>query len=164
VTRARAAAGSLLFLLVAPGVAAGVVPWLLTGWESSDPSALLVVAGAVLIAGGVAVLLHAFARFVIEGIGTPAPVAPPEHLVVGGLYRYVRNPMYVAVTATIVGQAALLGRPGLLLYAALFMATVATFVRLYEEPALRQRFGAEYEAYRAGVPAWRPRLHPWRPD
>ena len=63
-------------------------------------------------------LLHAFARFVVEGIGTPAPVAPPEQLVVGGLYRHVRNPMYVAVAATIVGQAALLGRPALLLYAA----------------------------------------------
>jgi protein-S-isoprenylcysteine O-methyltransferase Ste14 len=164
VSRARAAAGSLLFLLVAPGVAAGLVPWLLTGWESNDPPAALVVLGAALVAGGVGVLLHAFARFVIEGIGTPAPVAPPEHLVVGGLYRYVRNPMYVAVTATIAGQAALLVRPGLLLYAALFMATVATFVRLYEEPVLRERFGDEYEAYRAGVPAWRPRLHAWRPD
>jgi protein-S-isoprenylcysteine O-methyltransferase Ste14 len=164
VTRARAAAGSLLFLLVAPGVAAGLVPWLLTGWDSNDPPAVLGAVGAVLIAAGSAVLLHAFARFVVEGIGTPAPVAPPEHLVVGGLYRHVRNPMYVAVTATIVGQAALLGRAGLLLYAALFMATVATFVRLYEEPVLRERFGAEYEAYRAGVPAWRPRLHPWRPE
>jgi protein-S-isoprenylcysteine O-methyltransferase Ste14 len=163
VTRARAAAGSLVFLVVAPGVAAGLVPWLLTGWDSNEPPAVLAAVGAVLVAAGVAVLLHAFARFVIEGIGTPAPVAPPEHLVVGGLYRYVRNPMYVAVTTTIVGQAALLGRPWLLLYAALFLATTATFVRLYEEPVLQQRFGTEYEAYRAGVPAWRPRLHPWRP-
>jgi protein-S-isoprenylcysteine O-methyltransferase Ste14 len=163
-SRARAAAGSLVFLLVAPGVVAGVVPWLLTGWESSDPPAALVVLGAALIVAGVAVLLHAFARFAIEGIGTPAPVAPTEHLVVGGLYRHMRNPMYVALAATIVGQAALLGRPALLLYAALFMATVATFVRLYEEPVLSERFGAEYEAYRDGVPAWRPRLHPWQPD
>jgi protein-S-isoprenylcysteine O-methyltransferase Ste14 len=163
VTRARAAAGSLVFLLVAPGVVAGVVPWVLTGWDSSDPPTVLVVVGVALIAGGGAVLVHAFARFVIEGIGTPAPVAPTEHLVVGGLYRYVRNPMYLAVTATIVGQAALLGRPGLLLYAALFVATVATFVRLYEEPVLSERFGAEYEAYRAGVPGWWPRLRPWRP-
>jgi protein-S-isoprenylcysteine O-methyltransferase Ste14 len=163
VTRARAAAGSLVFLVVAPGVAAGLVPWLLTGWESNDPPAALAALGGVLIAAGAAMLLHAFARFVIEGIGTPAPVAPPEHLVVGGLYRHVRNPMYVAVTATIVGQAALLGQPGLLIYAALFMATVWTFVRLYEEPVLKERFGAEYDAYRAGVPAWWPRLHPWRP-
>jgi protein-S-isoprenylcysteine O-methyltransferase Ste14 len=162
-SRIRAAAGSLVFLVLAPGVVAGVMPWVLTGWDSTDPPAALVALGAVLLAAGVAVLLHAFARFVFEGIGTPAPLAPTERLVVGGLYRHVRNPMYVAVAATIIGQAALLGRPALLLYAALFMASVATFVRLYEEPVLTQRFGAEYEAYRAGVPAWWPRLHPWRP-
>jgi protein-S-isoprenylcysteine O-methyltransferase Ste14 len=163
VTRARAAAGSLVFLVVAPGVAAGLVPWLLTGWDSSDPPAWLAIPGALLIAAGAAVLLHAFARFVIEGIGTPAPVAPPEHLVVGGLYRHVRNPMYVAVTATIAGQAALLGQPELLLYAALFVAATASFVRLYEEPVLRERFGAEYEAYRQAVPGWWPRLTPAPP-
>jgi protein-S-isoprenylcysteine O-methyltransferase Ste14 len=161
VTRVRAAAGSLVFLLLAPGVVAGVVPWLLTDWDSTDPPLVLQVGGAALIAAGVAVLLHAFGRFVVEGIGTPAPVAPTEHLVVGGLYRYVRNPMYVAVTATIVGQAALLGQPGLLLYALGFMATVATFVYGYEQPVLSKRFGAEYEAYRRNVPAWWPRLRPW---
>jgi protein-S-isoprenylcysteine O-methyltransferase Ste14 len=163
-TRARAAAGSLVFLVVAPGVTAGLVPWLLTGWDSTDPPLALAILGGGLIAAGVAVLLHAFARFAIEGIGTPAPVAPPEHLVVGGLYRHLRNPMYVAVAATIIGQAALLGRPALLLYALLFMVAVATFVRVYEEPVLTERFGSEYEAYRAAVPAWRPRLHPWSRD
>jgi protein-S-isoprenylcysteine O-methyltransferase Ste14 len=161
-TRARAAAGSLVFLALAPGVAAGVVPWLLTGWDSTDPPLALRVAGGLLIAAGVAVLLHAFARFVVEGIGTPAPVAPPERLVVGGLYRHVRNPMYVAVAATIIGQAALLGRPALLLYAAAFMAAVSAFVYGYEQPALSERFGSEYEAYRRNVPAWWPRLRPWR--
>jgi protein-S-isoprenylcysteine O-methyltransferase Ste14 len=163
-TRARAAAGSLVFLVVAPGVTAGLVPWLLTDWDSTDPPLALAILGGGLIAAGVAALVHAFARFAIEGIGTPAPVAPPEHLVVGGLYRHLRNPMYVAVAATIIGQAALLGRPALLLYALLFMVAVATFVRVYEEPVLTERFGSEYEAYRAAVPAWRPRLHPWSRD
>lgn len=162
-TRARAAAGSLVFLLIAPGAATILMPWLLTGWDSTDPPPALKIAGAALIAAGAAVLLSAFARFVIEGIGTPAPVAPPEHLVVGGLYRYVRNPMYVAVTATIVGQAALLGRPALLLYAALFMAAVATFVYVYEQPTLSARFGADYEEYKRNVRAWWPRLRPWNP-
>lgn len=162
-TRARAAAGSLVFLLIAPGVAAGLIPWLLTGWDSTDPPLALQIAGIALIAAGAAVLVSAFARFVIEGIGTPAPVAPPEHLVVGGFYRYVRNPMYVAVTATIVGQAALLGLAELLLYAAAFMAAVAAFVYGYEQPTLTKRFGAEYDEYRRNVPAWWPRLRPWRP-
>ena len=83
------------------------------------------VLGAVLIAAGLVVLVQAFVRFVVEGVGTPAPVAPTEHLVVGGLYRYVRNPMYVAVTAIIAGQALVLGRPALLLYAAAFVAVTA---------------------------------------
>ena len=154
----RAALGSLLFLVVAPGVVAGLVPWLLTGWDAADDvPALVVAAGIVLLAAGVAVLLHAFARFVVEGLGTPAPVAPTERLVVGGLYRYVRNPMYLAVAATIVGQALILGRPGLLLYALAFLLTVATFVRLYEEPTLARRYGAEYDAYRRAVGGWWPR-------
>jgi protein-S-isoprenylcysteine O-methyltransferase Ste14 len=161
VTRARAAAGSLVFLALAPGVVAGVVPWLLTGWDSTDPPVALRVVGAVLIAAGAAVLVSAFVRFVVEGIGTPAPVAPTEHLVVGGLYRYVRNPMYVAVAATIVGQAALLGRAELLLYALSFMVAVASFVYGYEQPVLSERFGAEYKRYRQNVPAWWPRLSPW---
>jgi protein-S-isoprenylcysteine O-methyltransferase Ste14 len=82
--------------------------------------------------------------------------------VVGGLYRYVRNPMYLAVGATIVGQALLLGQPVLLLYAGLFALAVVAFVRWHEEPTLGQRFGAEYEAYRRAVPGWWPRRTPWR--
>ena len=97
----------------------------------------------------------------VEGLGTPAPVAPTERLVVGGLYRYVRNPMYLAVAATIVGQALLLGRPILLLYAGAFAVTVAAFVHWYEEPTLRRQFGDDYERYRHAVPAWWPRRTPW---
>jgi protein-S-isoprenylcysteine O-methyltransferase Ste14 len=159
--RARAALGSIVFLVVAPGTMAGLIPWLLTGWESSGPPTAVVVAGVLLIAAGLAVLLHAFARFVVEGIGTPAPVAPTQSLVVGGLYRHVRNPMYIAVAAVIVGQALLLGQIELVVYAAAFLAAVATFVRLYEEPVLSRRFGDDYDRYRRAVPAWRPRLRRW---
>jgi protein-S-isoprenylcysteine O-methyltransferase Ste14 len=164
VGRVGAALGSALFLVVAPGVVAGLIPWSITDWRMEPTSPILRGAGAVLIAVGVGFLLHAFARFVIEGIGTPAPVAPTERLVVGGVYRYVRNPMYLAVGATIVGQALLFGQPGLLAYAGAFGAIVFCFVRLYEEPALTDRFGASYEAYRRAVPGWLPRLHPWRED
>jgi protein-S-isoprenylcysteine O-methyltransferase Ste14 len=163
VRRFEAAFGSALFLLAAPGVVAGLVPWLLTGWRSSQPPALVIALGAVLIALGVGVLLHAFASFVLEGRGTPAPIAPTERLVIGGLYRHVRNPMYVAVGATIVGQALVLGRPVLLAYAALFWLVVAGFVRIYEEPTLSARYGEEYAEYRRAVRAWWPRRRPWSP-
>lgn len=125
--------------------------------------ALLRLIGVILAAAGVVVLVGAFLRFVREGAGTPAPVAPTERLVVGGLYRYVRNPMYLAVVAIIVGQALMLGQPVLLLYAMAGFAVMAAFVRWHEEPVLAQRYGASYLAYREAVPAWRPRLRPWRP-
>ncbi len=163
--RLKATIGSIVFLVVAPGVMAGLIPYWLTGWEpSGSVPSWQVIAGAALVMTGVAVLLHAFARFVLEGVGTPAPIAPTQQLVVGGLYRYVRNPMYIAVATTIAGQAVLLGRPELLLHAGLFGAAVFAFVRLYEEPTLRRSFGAEYDAYRQAVPGWRPRRRPWRPS
>ncbi len=157
--RAKAAAGSVVFLLIAPGVVAGLVPWWLTRWESRSfpASAPIRVLGALLLVAGSLLLLNTFARFVLEGIGTPAPVAPTAHLVAGGIYRYVRNPMYLAVAATIVGQSLLLGRFWLLLYAAAFGVAVVAFVRLYEEPNLAARFGNAYEAYRRSVPGWLPR-------
>ena len=162
-SRARSALGSGLFLVVAPGIVAGLVPWWLTGgWETGTTWPPLQVLGALLLVAGVIVLVDAFVRFVVEGIGTPAPVAPTQRLVVGGLYRHVRNPMYLAVGATIVGQALLLGRAILLLYAAAFAVVVLAFVRGYEEPTLARQFGAEYEDYRRAVPGWWPRLRPWR--
>ncbi len=162
--RLRAAVGSLLFLVVTPGVVAGLVPWGLTGWKVAHPPLIIAVVGYVILVAGVVVLLHAFVRFVTEGVGTPAPVAPTRHLVIGGLYRYVRNPMYIAVALTILGQAMVLGRPVLLVYALIFGVTVGSFVHLYEQPTLARRFGAEYDAYRDAVPAWLPRRTPWRPQ
>jgi protein-S-isoprenylcysteine O-methyltransferase Ste14 len=155
-----AAVTSLVFFVLAPGVVAGWIPWRLTHWRLRPlPGApALRGLGLVLIAAGVAVLVHTFVRFVREGIGTPAPIAPTRRLVVGGLYRYVRNPMYLAVVATIVGQALALGQLPLLKYAALVGAAMVAFVRLYEEPTLRRQFGADYDAYRRAVPGWWPRL------
>src|SRR5919112_439011 len=166
--RSTAAVGSALFFLLAPGVVVGLVPWALTGgWQVREPlpywAPARMLGGVVLLAGVIA-LVQAFVRFVVEGLGTPAPVAAPERLVVGGAYRHVRNPMYVAVVTAIVGQALLLGQLGLLVYAGITWLVVAAFVRFYEEPALSSRFGADYEAYRRAVPAWWPRLRPWEPD
>jgi protein-S-isoprenylcysteine O-methyltransferase Ste14 len=158
-----AAAGSALFFAIAPGVVAGLVPWWLTGWRVRGPLAHWApvrVAGVIMLTAGAVVLAQAFVRFVAEGRGTPAPVAPTERLVTGGLYRHVRNPMYVAVVAVITGQALALGQPVLLGYAAAVWITVASFVRWYEEPALARQFGAQYEAYRRSVRAWWPRIRP----
>jgi protein-S-isoprenylcysteine O-methyltransferase Ste14 len=157
--RARAAAATAVFLALVPGTVAGLVPWWLTDWRAGPAYPLPARVGAVVLAAaGAAVLVHAFTRFVIDGHGTPAPIAPTEQLVVSGLYRYVRNPMYLAVLAVITGQALLLGRPVLLGYAAAVAATVAAFVHWYEEPALTRRYGAVYQRYRQTVPAWLPRL------
>ena len=161
----RAALGSMVFFALAPGVVAGLIPWWLTGWKAAALPAWwlpLRAAGAVLLLAGAGVLVHAFARFVVEGLGTPAPVAPTRELVVGGLYRYVRNPMYLAVLAAIVGQALLLGRPVLLAWAVVVAAAFVAFVRGYEEPTLADQFGERYQTYRAAVPGWWPRRHPWR--
>lgn len=149
-----------MFLAIAPGVVAGVVPWWLTGWRGGTwwlPARLL---GGVLVLAGAVVLVEAFARFVFQGLGTPAPVAPTERLVVGGLYRHVRNPMYLAVVATILGQALLFGRLILVAYAALVATLMWAFVTWYEEPALMRRFGADYQQYKNAVPGWWPRLRP----
>ena len=162
--RATAVWGSSLFFAVAPGVVAGVVPWALTRWSVGYGSGWWVpvqLVGLLVLTGCTVVLVQAFARFVREGVGTPAPLAPTETLVVGGLYRHVRNPMYVAVVGAILGQALLLGRPVLLAYAAVAGAGMAAFARWHEEPVLLGRFGDTYAAYRRAVPAWLPRRRPW---
>jgi protein-S-isoprenylcysteine O-methyltransferase Ste14 len=164
VRSARAVLGTVLFFCVAPGVVVGLGPWLLTGWRMADPFPFygpVRVVGALLLAVAVGFLVNAFVRFVVEGLGTPSPTAPTEHLVIGGVYRYVRNPMYVAVVAAILGQAMLLGQGVLAGYAAAIAVLQAAFVRFYEEPGLRRRYGADYDAYRQAVPAWWPRLRPW---
>jgi len=157
---ARAAAGTAAFLVVAPGTVTGLVPWLITGWrQGTTRPAALVALGGILTAAGCLVLLQAFGRFVLEGAGTPLPQAPTDRLVIGGLYRYVRNPMYLALQAIIIGQVLLLDRPVLLGYAAVVAAMTAAFVTWYEEPTLARRYGEQYEAYRREVPGWLPR---WR--
>ncbi len=115
----------------------------------------------ILIVAGVAFLLYAFALFALHS-GTPAPVAPTATLVVTGIYRFVRNPMYLAVLAIILGQALLFGSWWLVLYAAIALAAVVAFVKGYEEPTLTRTYGEQYLDYRRNVPGWWPRLTPWR--
>jgi protein-S-isoprenylcysteine O-methyltransferase Ste14 len=164
-TRVRAWVGTIVFLFVAPGVVAGLIPWLITGYRMPGWGGwvwpVAIVAG-LLILGGVALLLDAFIRFA-RADGTPAPPAPTAHLVVVGPYRFVRNPMYIAVAAIVLGQALLFGSWGVLLYLALVLIAVASFVRFYEEPTLERAYREEYLEYRRNVRAWWPRVTPWTP-
>jgi protein-S-isoprenylcysteine O-methyltransferase Ste14 len=162
--RTTAVLGSALFFLVAPGVLAGLIPWWMTRWDLRAAFLGLELTrgvGVLLVLAGVPGIVDSFARFALQGLGTPAPVAPTQKLVVTGLYRYVRNPMYVSVLAVIVGQGLLLGDWRLIVYGALFWLACHLFVLAYEEPTLQQSFGPEYEAFRANVPRWIPRLTPW---
>jgi len=119
------------------------------------------VIGILFILASLPVLLDSFARFALQGLGTPAPAFPTRHLVVTGLYRYVRNPMYVAVVGLIAGQALLLGNRALLFYAIIVWMAFQIFVLLYEEPVLRKTYTAEYEVFCRNVPRWIPRLSTW---
>ncbi|RWA59511.1 isoprenylcysteine carboxylmethyltransferase family protein [Mesorhizobium sp.] len=159
-----AIAGSALFLVAAPGVVAGLIPWLLSDHYRIPLSTVpgFVPLGSILVVAAAGVLLHAFARFALEGLGTPAPVAPTEKLVVGGVYRHVRNPMYVAVLSIILGQVLIFSSWAVLVYGLIAAAAMISFVKVYEEPTLARRYGAEYETYRRAVPGWLPRLTPWR--
>ena len=159
--RAGAILGSAIFLVIAPGTLAVYLPWTVCHWYFASPLLgffLFRALGALMIAAGLPVLLDSFARFAIYGLGTPAPIAPPQRLVVSGLYRYVRNPMYVAVALLIFGQGLLFGSVRLVGYGLVIWLGFFAFVVAYEEPALRRKFGKEYEQFCARVPRWVPRL------
>jgi protein-S-isoprenylcysteine O-methyltransferase Ste14 len=157
---------SALFLVLAPGTVAVYVPWLITKWRSgSAPPHLdqLRLAGLGIALAASVILLDAFWRFAWIGRGSPAPILPTHSLIVSGFYRFVRNPMYVAVVTIILGQALWLWRWELVSYGALMLACFHLFVLLYEEPKLDTQFGASYRRYCRHVRRWIPRLRPWDP-
>lgn len=159
--RALAILGSAIFLVIAPGTLAGYGPWAICRWRMAPPFFgffPIRMVGVLLIAAGLPVLLDSFARFAIQGLGTPAPVAPPQRLVVTGLYRYVRNPIYVAVVSLIFGQGLFFSSVGVLEYGLAVWLFFFAWVLIVEEPTLRGKFGKDYEDYCARVPPWIPRL------
>ena len=165
--RMLAIAGSAIFLVIAPGIVAGYVPWRISRWHVGAPllgTSSLRLVGVLLIAAGLPVLLDSFVRFALQGLGTPAPIFPTRHLVVGGLFRYVRNPMYVSVVSLILGQGLFFGNVLVLEYGIAVWVAFHLFVLIYEEPVLRRTYGSEYEQFCANVPRWIPRLHPWQRD
>ena len=164
-SRILAILGSAIFLVIAPGIVAGYIPWRICRWHVGAPllgTTSLRVLGTLFIAAGLPVLLDSFARFALQGLGTPAPIFPTQHLVVSGLFRYVRNPTYVAVLLPILGQGLLFGSVRVLEYGIAVWVGFYLFVLIYEEPTLRKSYGREYEEFCANVPRWIPRLRPWR--
>ena len=159
--RWAAATGTALVFLVGQGGGVVLLPYAFTRWQPGTPPWPVAVwaIGVVLIALGGAVVITGFVRFATEGIGVPVPVEPTSRqLTIGGPYRYVRNPLYLAIVMAVAGQALLFSRPELLVYAAVLLAAFIAFVHLFEEPTLARRFGKQYEAYRKQVPGWWPRL------
>ena len=150
---------TLLVTILVPATAAGWIPLWLRGNASMTDMVALRGVSILLIAVGVAIYLHsAFWGFALHGLGTPAPIAPTKKLVVVGLHRYVRNPMYIGVALMVLGQAMLFWSWHLLGYAVLFLIIVHLFVVFYEEPTLERQFGQEYGDYRKRVPRWIPRF------
>lgn len=148
---------NLLFTLLLPGTVAGYLPWLVTRDESFTWGAGTALASALFAIGG-AIYGWCVWDFAAFGRGTPAPIDAPKSLVVRGLYRYTRNPMYVGVLTVILAWAVLFGFFALLVYAACVWACFQTFVVYYEEPHLKKTFGESYDRYLARVGRWLPRI------
>lgn len=151
---------SLLWTLLLPGFFAGYVPWRFFGLAQVhlDFTNPLHVLGLVLVAAGALLLGACIWEFARRGRGTLAPVDPPRELVVQGLYRYVRNPMYLSVSLIVFGEVLLTRSGALFVYWVIWFVAVNLFVMFYEEPTLRRRFGDSYEHYTRRVGRWLPRM------
>src|SRR6266550_8136450 len=139
---------TLIFTVVVPGTVAVLLPqWLLSspGARGSLAFGIFRYLGILLILAGALIYFRCAWDFTFAGKGTPAPIDPPKELVVRGLYKYVRNPMYAGVLSTVVGQAVWFESTALFVYAALVCLLFCSFVMLYEEPVLRRKFGDSYE-------------------
>jgi protein-S-isoprenylcysteine O-methyltransferase Ste14 len=156
------AISTLFTLFGGPGLVLVFVPYLLTRFRvPAHESTAQILAASVLMAAGAAPLFESIIRFVVVGRGTLLPTAPPAHLVVSGLYRFVRNPMYVGVVTAIVGEALLFRQRTMVLHLGVVWLAMDLFVRLYEEPRLARMFPQEYPEYKQNVRRWLPRLAPW---
>jgi len=159
--RTAALVKSLIFTVLVPGTIAGYVPYRILSAQSEIAPLLpggVRFVGIAAMAGGVLGYLWCAWDFATKGLGTPAPIDPPRALVAQGLYRYVRNPMYVSVLLVLLGESVFFESRRLLLYAGIVWLVVHSFVLIYEEPTLRRKFGAAYDEYCRRVPRWLPRF------
>src|SRR5580698_54958 len=154
---------TVVFLVCGPpGWIAVYLPAWMTRWQVPQQAVGWRVLAAVLIAVGLVPLSESIVRFIRVGRGTLSPTHPTERLVVSGLYRYVRNPMYVGVLMLIAGQALLFRSSALWAYLGYVAVGFQLFVLVYEEPTLRRKYGEDYEEFCRNVRRWVPRLRPWR--
>jgi protein-S-isoprenylcysteine O-methyltransferase Ste14 len=163
-TLRRSVVVSMLFTVFGgPGFILVYLPFWITRFHipASEPAWQTVVAAALIIAG-LTPLLDSIRRFIYVGRGTLMPVVPTEHLVVSGLYRYVRNPMYLGVLTAVAGEVVLFWSRDMAIYALLVALGFHIFVWLYEEPTLARRHPEGYPRYLRHVPRWVPRLTPWQ--
>lgn len=149
---------NLLFTLLIPGTVAVYVPLLIAHGMRVSLNPILLIPGVVFLAAGTGIYLWTVWDFATAGRGTPLPADAPKKLVMHGLYRYTRNPMYLGVLTVIVGWAAVFADGWLLVYALGVAMVIYLFVILYEEPKLHQQFGAEYDTYRQKVERWLPHI------
>jgi protein-S-isoprenylcysteine O-methyltransferase Ste14 len=152
---------TLIFTLVVPGTVTILIPyWLLSSRSASPPMQIgpLRYLGVLPILLGTSIYLWCAWDFTFAGRGTPAPIDPPKTLVVRGLYRYARNPMYIGVVLLLFGEALLFASRVLFGYVAMVFLSFHLFVVLYEEPTLRRKFGEPYQRYCESVPRWFPRM------
>jgi protein-S-isoprenylcysteine O-methyltransferase Ste14 len=160
------AARSLLWALLLPGFFGGYVPWRYFGLRRVQPdwSSPAHWLGFLCIGAGALLLAACIVEFARSGRGTLSPLDPPRHLVVRGLYRYVRNPMYLSVTTVIMGEVLLTRSSALAVYWVMWFICVNLFVMGYEEPTLRAQFGASYDEYTRRVGRWLPRFSGYRAE
>jgi protein-S-isoprenylcysteine O-methyltransferase Ste14 len=158
-SRAKSWAVSAAFTLFGgPGILGVLLPFWIGGWRLPRPLTLMQWAGTAIIVLGAVPLLESIVRFVRVGRGTLAPMVPTEQLVVSGLYKFVRNPMYVGVVTAVFGQALLFRNRSVGIYAGILWAGFTAFILLYEEPTLKNKYGAAYRLYCGHVGRWLPRL------
>jgi protein-S-isoprenylcysteine O-methyltransferase Ste14 len=164
-TLRRSIVVSVLFTLFGgPALVLVLMPWSITRFRLPAGAPILpVVAGFILIVVGLIPLIDSILRFIVVGRGTLMPAVPTEHLVVSGLYRYVRNPMYVGVITALLGETLLFRSRHMLIYVAIVGILMHMFVCFYEEPTLASRFPEDFPRFRQNVRRWIPRLTPWTP-
>jgi len=152
---------SALATIVVPGTACALIPYYIlkaTHVSLSPPFDILQFMAILISVLGLYMIVWVSTAFVRQGKGTPIPIDPPTHLLITGLYRYVRNPMYVGALLIVIAEAIYFSYPWLMLYAAGLWAALHTALVVFEEPQLKRRFGADYEHYLMTVPRWIPKL------